>query len=101
VTDCIKNGDIQLVINTPSGKEGAGGARIIRRAVLRYGLPYATTLAGACAMVSGIEAMKKKRLTVRSLQDFHKESGKWTPQEFGDESERRNDTDRVSLKKVG
>jgi len=73
VTDCIKNGEIQLVINTPSGKASAGSSRIIRRTVLRYGLPYATTLAGACAMVSGIEAMKKEGLTVRSLQDFHKE----------------------------
>jgi carbamoyl-phosphate synthase large subunit len=101
VTDYIKNGDIQLVINTPSGKESAGGARIIRRTVLRYGLPYATTLAGACAMASGIEAMKKKALTVRSLQDFHEESGYWTPQEFGDEAEPKNGTARVSLKKVG
>jgi hypothetical protein len=69
---------------------------MIRRAVLRYGLPYATTLAGACAMASGIEAMKRRGLAVRSVQDFHKESGKWTPQEFGDESERRNDTDSVA-----
>jgi carbamoyl-phosphate synthase large subunit len=71
VTDYIKNGDIQLVINTPSGKGSADGSCIIRRTVLRYGLPYATTLAGACAMASGIEAMKKKRLSVRALQDFH------------------------------
>jgi carbamoyl-phosphate synthase large subunit len=74
VTDHVKNGEIQLVINTPSGKESAGGSRIIRRTALRYGLPYATTLAGACAMASGIEAMKKKKLFVRALQDFHKRS---------------------------
>ncbi|MDY6955233.1 MAG: carbamoyl-phosphate synthase large subunit, partial [Thermodesulfobacteriota bacterium] len=55
VTDHIKNGEVQLVINTPSGKEGAGGSRMIRRAVLGYGLPYATTLAGAGAMASAIE----------------------------------------------
>jgi carbamoyl-phosphate synthase large subunit len=73
VTDHIKNGEIQLVINTPSGKESAGGARMIRRTVLGHGLPYATTLAGACAMASGIEAMGTKWLSVRSLQDFHKE----------------------------
>ena len=74
VTDHIKNGEVQLVINTPSGKEGAGGSRMIRRAVLGYGLPYATTLAGACAMASGIEAMKTRGLSVRSLQDFHKKN---------------------------
>ncbi|MBN1840669.1 MAG: carbamoyl-phosphate synthase large subunit [Deltaproteobacteria bacterium] len=71
VLDHIKNSDIQLVINTPSGKKSAGGSRLIRRTVLRYGIPYATTLAGACAMAMGIEAMKKKGLTVRSLQGFH------------------------------
>ncbi|MCK4486786.1 MAG: carbamoyl phosphate synthase large subunit, partial [Desulfobacterales bacterium] len=75
VIDHIKNGEIQLVINTPSGKGSAGGSRLIRRTVLSYGIPYATTLAGACAMAMGIEAMKKERLTVRSLQEFHKESG--------------------------
>ncbi|MCK4486801.1 MAG: carbamoyl-phosphate synthase large subunit, partial [Desulfobacterales bacterium] len=47
IVDHVKNGDIQLVINTPSGKESAGGSHNIRRAVLRYGLPYATTLSGA------------------------------------------------------
>jgi len=78
VIDYIKNGDIQLVINTPSGKESAKGSRIIRRTVLRYGLPYATTLAGACAMASGIEAMKKRKMTVRSLQNFHKDCDHWS-----------------------
>ena len=71
ITDYIKNGDIQLVINTPSGKESAGGSKIIRQTALRYGLPYATTLAGARAMAAGIVAMKKRKLTVRALQEFH------------------------------
>ncbi|MDY6953212.1 MAG: carbamoyl-phosphate synthase large subunit [Thermodesulfobacteriota bacterium] len=74
VIDYIKNGEVQLVINTPSGKESAGGSHTIRRAVLGYGLPYATTLAGAGAMASAIEAMKTRGLSVRSLQDFHKEN---------------------------
>ncbi len=73
VIDYIKNGDIQLVINTPSGKESAGGSAVIRRTVLRYALPYATTLASACAMASGIEALKKHGLRVRSLQEYHRE----------------------------
>ncbi len=74
VIDYIKNSEIQLVVNTPSGKESAGGSRKMRRTALRYDLPYATTLAGACAMASGIEALKKSKVTVRSLQEFHKES---------------------------
>jgi len=72
VTDLIKNRQIQLVINTPSGKESAGGAVIIRRTVLRYELPYATTLAGAGAMADAIEAMKTQGLTVCSIQTFHR-----------------------------
>jgi carbamoyl-phosphate synthase large subunit len=75
IIDHIKNGDIQLVINTPSGKESAGGSHNIRKAVLRYGLPYATTLSGARAMASGIEALIKGRLAVRSLQDYHTKIG--------------------------
>jgi carbamoyl-phosphate synthase large subunit len=73
IIDHIKNGDIQLVINTPSGKESAGGSHNIRRAVLRYGLPYSTTLSGARAMASGIEALRRGNLTVRSLQEYHRE----------------------------
>lgn len=73
VTDLIKNGEIQLVINTPSGKESAGGSVIIRRTVLRYEVPYATTLAGACAMAGAIEAMKKSGLSVRPVQAFHRD----------------------------
>ena len=75
VIDHIKNGDIQLVINTPSGKESAGGSHNIRRAVLRHGLPYATTLPGAAAMASGIAALAKRKLTVKSLQEYHEEMG--------------------------
>jgi len=73
IIDHIKNGDIQLVINTPSGKESAGGSHNIRRAVLRYGLPYSTTLSGARAMASGIEALRRGNLSVRSLQEYHRE----------------------------
>jgi carbamoyl-phosphate synthase large subunit len=101
VTDRIKNGEIQLVINTPSGRQSTGSSRIIRRTVLQYGLPYATTLAGACAMASGIEAMVKRGLTVRSLQDFHEESGRWSRREYQDQSKTTNSVATRSLKKVG
>jgi carbamoyl-phosphate synthase large subunit len=72
VTDLIKNRQIQLVINTPSGKESAGGSVVIRRTVLRYELPYATTLACAGAMAAAIEAMKARGLGVCSIQTFHR-----------------------------
>jgi carbamoyl-phosphate synthase large subunit len=101
VIDYIKNGDIQLVINTPSGKESAGGSRSIRRTVLRYGLPYATTLASACAMASGIEAMKKRKLTVQSLQEFYEETGTARREGLGDLYQRKTAMVAFSSKKVG
>jgi carbamoyl-phosphate synthase large subunit len=69
--DHIKNGAIQMVINTASGKKSSEGSGKIRRTVLRYGIPYSTTLAGAWAMVSAIETLKKEGLSVRSLQEYH------------------------------
>jgi carbamoyl-phosphate synthase large subunit len=69
--DHIKNGAIQMVINTASGKRSSEGSGQIRRTVLRYGIPYSTTLAGAWAMASAIETLKKEGLSVRSLQEYH------------------------------
>ncbi len=69
IVDHVKNGAIQLVINTASGN--SGGSCEIRRTVLRYSVPYSTTLSGAWAMVSGIEALIEGDLEVRSIQDFH------------------------------
>ena len=69
IVDHVKNGAIQLVINTASGN--SGGSCEIRRTVLRYSVPYSTTLSGAWAMVSGIEALIQGDLEVRSIQDFH------------------------------
>lgn len=60
-----------MVINTASGKKSGEGSGKIRRAVLRYSIPYSTTLAGAWAMASGIERLKRGTLSVRSLQEFH------------------------------
>jgi carbamoyl-phosphate synthase large subunit len=101
VIDYIKNGEIQLVINTPSGKESAEGSRMIRRTVLTYGLPYATTLAGACAVASGIEALRKKRLTVRSVQHYYHGHGHAIPQRSEEAPERNKGVVTPTLRKVG
>ena len=71
VLDYIKNGDIQLVINTPSGKVSARGSNKIRQAVLRYSIPYATTLSGARAIALAIKALKSGIKNVSPLQDYH------------------------------
>ena len=68
IVDLIKNNAVQLVINTASGN--VGGSAQIRRTVLRYGIPYSTTLSGAWAMVSGIESLIRGDLEVKSIQEF-------------------------------
>ena len=72
VVDAIKNQEIQLVINTGSGRreQTQRDGFEIRRAVLKYRVPYATTLAGAKAMTRGIAALKERALSVRPLQEY-------------------------------
>ena len=55
VIDHIKNGDIQLVINTSLGKRTTTDAYAIRRATLAYNIPYTTTVSGARAMAEAVE----------------------------------------------
>jgi carbamoyl-phosphate synthase large subunit len=66
--DDIKNGQIQLVINTVGDKVSQADSASIRRAALVQALPYCTTMAGARAALMGIEAGLKRRLTVKPLQ---------------------------------
>ncbi len=70
VVDAIKNGEIQLLVNTPSGKLGKEDDSYIRKAAIRHKLPYITTLAAAAAAVKGMAAQKKKPAGVRSLQSY-------------------------------
>ncbi len=62
-----------LVINTPSGKLSQHDDSYIRKAAIKYKIPYITTLAGALAAARGIAASRQDRGQVRSLQDYHKE----------------------------
>ena len=70
ILDAIKNSQIQLIINTPSGEEAQSDGRSIRRAALTYKIPIVTTIAGAKATAAAIESMQNKPLTVRALQDY-------------------------------
>jgi carbamoyl-phosphate synthase large subunit len=76
VIDHIKNEEINLVINTSTGRKTASDAYLIRRATLVYNLPYATTIAGARAFVQAIAAICEGELEVTSLQEYHANSGK-------------------------
>jgi carbamoyl-phosphate synthase large subunit len=70
VLDWIKNEQVQLVINTPSGEEAQSDGRAIRRAALDYKVPIVTTIAGANATAAAIRSMQSQALTVKALQDY-------------------------------
>jgi carbamoyl-phosphate synthase large subunit len=70
VVDIIKNGDVQLIINTPSGEEAQADGRLIRRTALMYKIPLITTLAGAKATAAAIQQLQAQPLKVKALQDY-------------------------------
>ncbi|MCJ7692487.1 MAG: carbamoyl-phosphate synthase large subunit, partial [Sedimentisphaerales bacterium] len=71
ITDAIKNGQIQLIINTPIGKLGKHDDSYIRKSAIKYNIPYITTTAAAAATVKGIAERLKGNAPVRSLQSYH------------------------------
>lgn len=72
VLDAIVNRDVALVINTPWAKRNAvADESAIRKAAIKYKIPYITTLAGAYNTVKGIAAAKKGHGEVKSLQEYH------------------------------
>ena len=72
IIDAVKNGEVQLIINTPSGKLSQHDDSYIRKAAIKYNVPYITTIAAAAASVKGIAAHKTGKTTIRSLQSYHK-----------------------------
>lgn len=71
IVDAVKNGEIQLVVNTPSGRRGEHDDSYIRKAAVKYKIPYITTIAAAEAAVRGIEAWRRGHGDVKSLQEYH------------------------------
>jgi carbamoyl-phosphate synthase large subunit len=71
ISDAIKNKEIQLVINTPSGKRSAHDDSYIRKAAIKYKIPYITTIAAATAAAKGIAAYREGKAEVWSLQKYH------------------------------
>jgi carbamoyl-phosphate synthase large subunit len=71
IVDGIINSEIQLIINTPSGKLSQYDDSYIRKAAIKYKVPYITTLAAAAAAAKGIAAYSMRRSGVRSLQRYH------------------------------
>ena len=76
IEDAIRSGQIQLVINTPIGRQAAHDDRYLRRAALDYAVPTVTTLAAARAAVEAIAALHREpELEVVALQDIHRPWG--------------------------
>ncbi|MBU1077417.1 MAG: carbamoyl-phosphate synthase large subunit [Spirochaetes bacterium] len=73
ITDGIKNGEIQLVINTPIGKLSQHDDSYIRKSAIKFKIPYITTLAAARATAKGIAACQDNKPSVKSLQDYHRD----------------------------
>lgn len=73
IVDSIKNKEIQLVINTPVGKLSKYDDSYIRKAAIRYKVPYITTLAAALAAARGIAAFRKGKTRVKSLHGYHQD----------------------------
>ncbi len=77
VVDLMKNNEVHLVINTPSGKREISDAYFIRRSAVQYKIPYTTTVRGGYAIFKAIESYTRLRLVgkdfnVYPLQEFTK-----------------------------
>jgi carbamoyl-phosphate synthase large subunit len=71
IVDALKNGEIDMVFNTPSGQATRHDDTYIRSTAISQGLPCVTTLAGIRAVVSALGALHRGELTVRSLQEIN------------------------------
>ena len=73
VVDMLKNGEIDMIVNTTEGSKAIADSRAIRRTALQYRVPYFTTMAGARALVEAARAPDTP--AVRSMQEIHMEAG--------------------------
>ncbi|MYG64390.1 MAG: hypothetical protein F4158_07525, partial [Synechococcus sp. SB0675_bin_7] len=71
IEDQIRSGAVQLIINTPIGRQAAHDDRYLRRAAIDYAVPAVTTLAAAQAVSEAIAALQQGELPIAALQDIH------------------------------
>ncbi len=74
IADAIQNGEIQLVVNTPTGKYSRSEGSEIRKAAVRFRVPYVTTTAAALSAARGVAARRRGSGSVKSLKDYHGQS---------------------------
>ena len=75
VVDLIKDGKLDLLINTPLGRASHFDEKAIRRAAVQRGVSCITTISAAAAAVNGIRAQREQGVQVASLQELHREAG--------------------------
>ena len=73
IADEIKSKEIHLIINTPIGRQGNFDDAYIRKAAIKYKIPYLTTTAAARASVQGITECRNGQAVARSLQSYHQD----------------------------
>ncbi len=73
LVDAIKSGQVQLLVNTPSGGQSSAHSLNIRKTAIGYKIPYITTTAAAIAAAKGIAARRQGAPKVRSVQSYHEE----------------------------
>jgi len=71
IADAIKNREIDLIINTPAGRESAHDDSYIRMLAIQHKIPYVTTMAAARATIEGIESVKNNQSKPIPLQEYH------------------------------
>jgi carbamoyl-phosphate synthase large subunit len=71
IVDAIKNKQIQLIINTPAGKRSQYDDSYVRKAAIKYKIPYITTTTAAAAAAKGIAARRQGETPIKSLQTYH------------------------------
>ena len=72
IADAIVNNELQLIINTPIGKDSKFDDSYIRMMAIQRKIPYVTSIAAAEASIQGIEAVKNGMYTPKALQEYHK-----------------------------
>lgn len=73
IIDAIKNGEIQLVVNTPAGRLSEYDDSYIRKDAIKYKIPYITTTSAALSSTQGIKDRQDHAYKVKSLQEYHSE----------------------------
>jgi carbamoyl-phosphate synthase large subunit len=74
IFDYVKNNEVDLIINTPTGRVSRSDEDQIRKLALKYNIPCITTISGAAAAVNGIDAIRRGELSVKPIQEYYLKS---------------------------